>query len=285
MFRIFTAAVLIAFPVFFSWGYSVITIDSECVMLRDIFPGLEIDDEIYCGLDYGETKLINRQMSMYIINKYNIEGGRPGEVTFRRSGTLLTEDRLTRDISELLSVMYSGLDVEIGSIRMGREFYYSEDKGYDIDLPRGRFGNVSVGVSNGIRSYNYTVSLKAFKDIYVAKTSIRKGEDISGKVELQRYDLSRVRGEPLTETEGFIADRNLSAGRPVTKAEVIRKPDAFAGTSVVIIYSEGGLSVTTTGELLDDAYIGKNVRVENSASGKIIRGVYTGDRRVSVNSQ
>jgi len=109
-----------------AFAENVIVIDSECIMLEDIFPGIGIKDDIYCGLDYGEEKIVNRQMAMYVINKYKIEGARPGEVTFRRKGTLLTEDKLVRDISDLLQVMYNGLEVEVSGVRMGRDFYYSE---------------------------------------------------------------------------------------------------------------------------------------------------------------
>lgn len=282
--KLLLTAVFLIFSVS-AYPYDVIMIDSECIMLEDIFPNIGIKDDVYCGLDYGEEKTINRQMSMYIINKHNIEGARPGEVTFRRKGTLLTEDILRRDIYELLSVMYSGLEVEISSIRMGRDFYFSDDKGYDIDLPKNRFGNVAVSVDNGIRTYNYTVNLTAFKDIYVASSSIRKGDDIAKNVTKERYDLSRVRGEPIENPEGYIATRNISAGRPVTTGEVMKRPDAFEGASVQIVYDSGGLTVSTSGELMEDAYIGKNVRVKNTASGKIVRGKFSSGRKVLVNAQ
>jgi flagella basal body P-ring formation protein FlgA len=260
-----------------------ITIDSECVMLEDIFPGIGIKDEVFCGLDYGETKVINRQMTMYIINKHNIQGVRPGEVAFRRSGTLLTEDRLRRDMTDLLSVMYGEIDVEITGVRMGREFYFSDKEGYSLDIPKGRFGNVSVGVDNGIRRYNYTANLTAYKEIYVSKGSIRKGDDIDNLTGLERYDLSKVRGEPIDDPKNLIAVRNISAGKPVTTADVMVKPDALAETTVSIVYDSGSLSVATTGELMEDAYIGKNVRVKNTSSGKIVRGVFLEGRKVLVN--
>jgi len=94
-----------------------------------------------------------------------------------------------------------------------------------------------------------------------------------------------VRGEPIDHPEGYIATRNLSSGRPVTTSEVMKKPDALEGTSVLIVYSSGGLNVSTTGDLMEDAYIGKNVRVKNTSSGKIVRGVYSEGRKVFVNAQ
>lgn len=285
MYKTFLLGMMLMLSVFSASAAGEIIIDSECVMLEDIFPGIGIDEEVSCGLDYGETKTINRQMSMYIINKYNIQGARPGEVTFRRKGIELTEDRFRDDIENLLSVMYGKIDVEIGRIRMGRPFYFSEDKGYDIDLPKDRFGNVAVSVDNGVRKYNYTITLTAYADIYVAKSSIRKGDDIAEMVHKERYELGRVRGEPIRKIKGYIATRNISTGRPVTTSDVMEKPDAFEGTTVLIVYNSGGLNISTSGELEEDAYIGKNVRVKNTTSGKIIRGTYIEGRKVLVNSQ
>lgn len=279
------AALFMMLMSFSAYAGDAIVIDSECVKLEHIFPGIGIDDDVYCGLDYGEEKVINRQMAMYIINKHNIQGARPGEVTFRRKGTLLTEDRFVKDVTDMLSVMYGRLDVEIGSVRMGRDFYFSDKEGYTLDIPKGRFGNVSVSVDNGIRKYSYSVHLTAYKEIYVASGTIRKGEDVAGRVALERHDLSRVRGEPVTDPEGYIATRNISSGRPVTTGDVMKKPDAFEGTTVNIIYSSGGLNISTSGELMEDAYAGKNVRVKNTASGKIIRGTYAEGRKVFVNAQ
>ncbi len=243
-------------------AYDAIVIDSECIMLEDIFPEIGIKDEVFCGLGgYGEEKTVNRQMAMYIINKHNIQGGaRAGEVTFKRRGTLLTEDKFKSDIQDILSVMYGDLDIEIGTIRMGgRPFYYSESKGYDIDVPKNRFGNVSIAIDNGMRKFNYTVNMKAYKEIYVSKSSIKKGgSGVENLVALERYDLSKVRGEPIDDPAGYIASRNISIGRPVTTGDVIKRPDAFEGSTVAIVFNNGQLNVTTGGgELLEDAYIGK----------------------------
>jgi flagella basal body P-ring formation protein FlgA len=285
MFRTVLLGMMLFLTVFSAFADDAILIDTECVMLEDIFPGIGIKDEVACGLDYGEEKTINRQMSMYIINKYNIVGARPGEVTFRRRGVELTEERFQKDIADLLSVMYGKIDVEIDRIRMGRPFYYSEADGYNIDLPRNRFGNVSVSVDNGIRKYNYTVTLTAFGDVYVAGSSIKKGQDIEGLVHKERFELGRIHGDPVKDVKGYIAIRNISAGRPITTGDVIQKPDAFAGSTVQIVYNSGGLNVSTSGELEEDAYIGKNVRVKNATSGKIVRGTYAEGRKVFVNAQ
>jgi len=267
-----------------SFAENVITIDSGCVRLKNIFPNVSEDADIFCGLDYGQTKSINRQMSLYIINKYNIQGARPGEATFRRSGVLLTKDRLQDDIRSLLDIMYSDTEVEIGNIRMSRNFYISPDMNYDIKIPQNRFGNVSISVDNGIRKFNYTVNLKAYKEVYVASSTIKKGEGVKGKISLRRMDMSRIRGEVITNPENLIASRNISQDRPVLLSQVVQRPDALKGSAVVIVYRSNGLNLSTTGELVEDAYIGKNVRVRNSTSGKIVLGKFSRNRKVIINN-
>ncbi|MGE4318872.1 MAG: flagellar basal body P-ring formation chaperone FlgA [Deferribacterales bacterium] len=267
----------------FSANAATLLIDSECVTLRDIFPAIGINDDIFCGLDYGQEKIINRQMSLYIINKYGIRGAQPGEVTFKRRGYLITEDRLKEDLKNQLAVMYPEMDVEVDTVRMSREFYTAEDQKYTIDIPVQRFGNISVTLDNGFKKSNYSVSITAFKDLYVTTAPVKKGEEIADKVALFRTDLSKVHGDPITSPQGFVARQNISSARPVTTSVVERKPDAMKDTSVTIVYKSNGLEIFASGVLQEDAYEGKIVRVENTASGKIIRGEYKQGRRVFVN--
>ena len=262
-----------------------IMINSECIKLTDIFPEIGIDEDIACGLDYGQEKTINRQMASYIINKYGIKGAQPGEATFKRNGTLISEERLKDDIKNQLSVMYPDLDVEVTAVRMAKEFYAAPGGQYTIDLPAGRFGNISMTLDNGYKKTSYSVSLTAFKNIYVTKTQVRKGDSVKDSVALMRTDLSKVHGDPIDTPDGFIARVNIAAGRPVTSNIVDKQPDALKDTNVTIIYRSGALEIAATGILREDAYEGKIVRVENASSGKILRGVYQDGRKVLVNER
>lgn len=267
-------------------GYAnTIAIDSECVTLRDIFPSMTINDNIACGIDYGQEKVINRQMASFIINKYGIKGAVPGEVTFRRNGTIVSEDRLRQDIKNRLSVMYPELDIEINAVRMSRDFYTADGKNYNIEIPANRFGNISVTLDNGFKKTSYSISITAFKEIYVSSAQIKKGEDISDKVTLFRTDLSKVHGDPIKSPDGFIAKMNISSGRPVTSNVVDKRPDALKDSAVTIVIKSGNLEVFASGTLMEDAYEGKIVRAENTASGKIIRGEYREGRKVIVNAR
>ncbi|WP_303851756.1 flagellar basal body P-ring formation chaperone FlgA [Seleniivibrio woodruffii] len=275
----------IAFFVFAGAQANEILIDSECITLRDIFPDLPINDNVACGLDYGQEKVINRQMAAYIINKYKIAGAVPGEATFRRRGTEITPERFKEDIKNQLAVMYPDINVEVEDVRMSRPFYTADNMQYKIDIPVNRFGNVSVGVDNGTRKYSYSVLLRAYKDVYIASSLIKKGDSVASKTTIYKMDMSKVHGEPVMKLNGFMASINIPAGRVITDNIVEKQPDALKDSNVTIIYRSDNLEIAAQGRLTEDAYEGKNVRVENIASGKIIRGMYAEGRKVIVNSR
>lgn len=264
---------------------NVIIVDSECITLRDIFPNLPINDNVFCGLDYGQEKVINRQMAVFIINKYKIAGVSPGEATFRRKGAEVNTDRFKEDIKNQLTMMYPDMDVEVEEIRMTRPFYVADSMQYKIDVPANRFGNVSIGVDNGVRKYSFSVLLKAYKEIYVASGLIRKGEDVASKSTLMRMDMGKVHGDPVMKLKGYIATMNIPAGRPITSGVIEKEPDALKDSNVTIVYKSGNLEIVAQGRLIEDAFEGKIVRVENISSGKIIRGEYASGRKVIVNSR
>lgn len=261
---------------------NVVTIDKDCITLQDIFPSLSGNDEIFCGLDYGQEKTINRQMSAYIINKYGVKGAQPGEVTFRRSGTLLTESRLKEDIKNQLSMMYPGMDIDIDNVRMGRDYFIPDNGQYTLDIPQNRFGNLMINVDNGVRKYTYSITLTAYKNVYVTNGPIRKGDPLDGRVTVMRTDITHMRGDAVTDIKGYIARMNIGAGRPVINGMVEKRPDALKNTQVNIVYNNGVLEINATGKLLDDAFIGESARVENSDSGSVLRGIYQGNRTVLI---
>lgn len=267
-----------------------VTIDSDCVTLHDIYPDAGMQDNVYCGLDYGQEKIVNKQMTEYLIEKYGIKNAVPTEIVFRRKGNLLTEDRLRADLQNRLAIMYGGMDITVDKIRMGREYYLPDNMQYKIIIPQNRFGNISVTLDNGVKRYTYSVTITANKEMLVATMPINRGESIEGKVAMMKTDLAKVRGIPITETAGYIARTTIAAGRPVTDALVDRKPDAVKDSPVTVIFKHKGKDQKddgklVTGKLLEDAYKGKIVRVENSAGGKILLGEYTGDQKVLVNAE
>ena len=83
-----------------------------------------------------------------------------------------------------------------------------------------------------------------------------------------------LRGEPVGEGR-WRARGHLDSGEPVTTARVEPMPDVLSGTAVTVVVHRGGLVVRAPGRLLEDAEIGRPVRVVNDATKVALEGVLT----------
>lgn len=84
------------------------------------------------------------------------------------------------------------------------------------------------------------------------------------------------------ELAGKIARRTLLPGQPIPR-DAVREPYAVTqGTSVIMVYNAGGLTITGYGVPLRSATVGELVDIRNPDSGAIVKGVVRGDGTVSV---
>lgn len=86
----------------------------------------------------------------------------------------------------------------------------------------------------------------------------------------------------LSDVIGLEARVNIYPRRPVLLAEVGRPAILERNQLVVMIYVNGGLSITSEGRVLDRAGVGERVRVMNLSSKSIVFGTVTADGRVEV---
>ena len=92
-----------------------------------------------------------------------------------------------------------------------------------------------------------------------------------------------LRGDAVDPSQGpWIAVHMLRAGATVTDRDVISVPSARAGDPVQLQAIVGALRVETEAHLLNDARIGEQVRVANTATGTVVRGVLVDARTVRV---
>ena len=97
---------------------------------------------------------------------------------------------------------------------------------------------------------------------------------------------ARDGGGPFVESRsaivGKVARSTLLPGHAIPYAAVSNRKLVANGASVKLIYVEGGLVITTTGDALQDGSIGDIVRVRNSDSGVIVSGAVQPDGSVEV---
>ncbi|MGE4496946.1 MAG: flagellar basal body P-ring formation chaperone FlgA, partial [Deferribacterales bacterium] len=284
---LFRSMTLILSAVFMAASFSahaanVITVENECVTVEDIFPNIGIKDQVFCGLDYGETRKLSTQLAAHIINKHNIKAA-PGEAYFNRKGKKIDQTEIEAKIYEKLSLIYPHAELQIDKIRIQSDIYTGADGRFSIDIPNPRIGGMYGRLNNGFKEIGFTVYVKGYMEVFVTTDRIRKGDSIANYVKTEKVELSRLRGEPVADVEGLIAVRGIGAGVPITGEYVSEQPDLPEGAAVRLVYSGGGLRLEARGILQENAFSGNIIKVKNADSGKIVTAKYQGGRTAVVN--
>jgi flagella basal body P-ring formation protein FlgA len=112
--------------------------------------------------------------------------------------------------------------------------------------------------------------------VVVLARGVRKGEVLgAADVEL-RPAKSAARGTALVDPADAVGKRlvrGLSAGVPVTAAD-LETPTAVAkGDLVRLVARVGSVTAVTSGKALEAGRVGEGIRVENQASGRVVQGV------------
>ncbi|QAR32252.1 flagellar basal body P-ring formation protein FlgA [Geovibrio thiophilus] len=279
---LFLFSVLTAAASFSAHAANVISIENECVTVEDIFPNIGIKDQVFCGLDYGETRKLSVQLATHIINKYNIKAA-PGEAYFNRKGRKIEQTEIEAKIYERLSQIYPHAELQIDKIRIQSDIYTAEDGKFSIDISNPRIGGMYGRLNNGFKDTGFTVYVKGYMEVFVTTDRIRKGDTVENYIKTEKVELSRLRGEPITNPEGLIATRGIGAGVPLTGEFVSEQPDLPEGAAVKLVYKGSGMQLETRGILQENAFSGNVVKVKNADSGKIVTAKYQGGRTALVN--
>lgn len=119
----------------------------------------------------------------------------------------------------------------------------------------------------------------------VLKHSVRKGEVLTPEG-LAVHDFERALApgtyaDP-AELVGRRMAQSLGAGVPIRARHLERSWAVAEGAPVVIEMTLGGVTVSTTGEALENGQIGDSVSVKNLQSGKVVRGFVSAEKTVSL---
>ena len=82
---------------------------------------------------------------------------------------------------------------------------------------------------------------------------------------------------------GKVARRTLLPGRPIPSIAVEEPRAVSTGGQVQLVYQQDGLTIVTTGQALQNGYVGQVVQVRNLDSGLVVSGVVQSDGAVRVN--
>lgn len=145
-------------------------------------------------------------------------------------------------------------------------------------------GNTTVGIRcDNPKPWSIYIPVKVsiYSPAVVVINSIRRGEIISsGDISLKRVDISLVRDKPFKKIEKVIgskAKNTLNSGVILSMNSVCV---VCKGDSVSITASNTAISVKMAGLALSDGSIGDSIRVQNSASKRIIDAVVVSQNTV-----
>ena len=82
---------------------------------------------------------------------------------------------------------------------------------------------------------------------------------------------------------GKVARRTLLPGRPIPAIAVEEPRAVSVGGPAALVYEQGGISIVTTGQALQNGYVGQVVQVRNLDSGLVVSGAVQADGSVTVN--
>jgi flagella basal body P-ring formation protein FlgA len=128
--------------------------------------------------------------------------------------------------------------------------------------------------------------IRKYAEVLVSSDRISR-HDIPdrGQFELKRTEVTSLREQPMTsfeELNGLRMKRNLSKGKILTSGAVEPVPDIEVGQEVAIVFSDGLCTISAPGRSMQSGRTGDNVRVKNTATGKIVTARVVDGRSVAV---
>ena len=176
---------------------------------------------------------------------------------------IASRDTLKMPIGEL-KYKVSGLNMEtLGKVQLTCEVYENERKVYEFPF--------SLDTAKMIKEYTL------IKDV-------QKGEKYSEeKVQVDtKLIYSTVNSNNLEISEKTIFNKNLLAGTKLQKSDleenaIIRKDD-----KIFIELKMGGMIISDRGVALTNGDMGQKIQVKNSRSGKVVEGVITAEKTVTI---
>ena len=211
----------------------------------------------------------------------------------------LTSAQVQADVAKLLKEKYYnglvGYEVEVKVVNLpfselmipDGKIYYEVVSPKDKYLPRD-IKRVNLYV-NGmlVKTLNFPVIIKAYKEVLVAKTNIDREQQLTEEnTILKKVDCSEMIEHVLEQgslKKEMTTKKPMKAGEVLDKRFIKVKPDVVRNTEVRVFFSSNdSLMVTIDAVALEDGLIGEWVNVENKNYKKVYKGKIIGENRVLV---
>lgn len=221
----------------------------------------------------------------------------PDTMTLKRQSQEVDMKNLRWEVERKLLKHYENQEGEVlvEAIQMPRGL--TVPAGYleyetDFRFPRSGAGSVSFTVKVKVdgelyRRLSGTARVDVELPVLELTRSVGRGEPLGPHCWQVTTDrLSRLRGAPLGESDFqsvLAARRPLRQGEVLTRSMVEKKKALRRGDMVrLLLESEKGMRISTTGVAQESASVGDTVLVKNAKSGQRVQGVVVSQRQVRV---
>jgi len=131
-----------------------------------------------------------------------------------------------------------------------------------------------------------TADVAAFEEVVTSARPLSKQRPLKeGDVCLARMEVEKVPAGAVTDLQavvGKMLTRPIGANLPIVDRYLAGSPLVKRGGKVTLLVETGGIRITTTGEIRDNAYVHTSVRAINLASRKTVTGILIDENTVRV---
>ena len=156
-------------------------------------------------------------------------------------------------------------------------------------LNKNQIGRPTLSIScQNPSSWSFIVptTVKVFHPIVIAKQRIDKGQSIDPiHLTLTVMDITSLHQGYFTTPEGldgFIAKSNIGVNSVISPRSLIKPKVIFKGDKVTLLVHKGSISVRMSGIALGDGREGRQIRVRNKSSARIVKGTVLGPGTVQI---
>ena len=230
------------------------------------------------------------------INLKNITISGARNLNLQRSALKINGEEIQRAVLEHLHVVYHDSEIKPKIV----------DRIRDVFLPKGELTYEVISKrkykkEGGYRTYHIVfqidgkevkqipvrVYLKIYKDIYVAKDTIRKNQTVQETHLLKvRKNIDRTPSAYITNKEdlvGKIAKRTINPNEILQSNTIEKKPLIQPSDPISIVYETSSFRITTPGISLAKGRLGDRIPVRNADTKAVIYAKVTSKHFVEVN--
>lgn len=128
-----------------------------------------------------------------------------------------------------------------------------------------------------LRSFPVPVEIALYDDVVVTTRRLRHGDEVSsGDVAIRRQQVDLRADAPFTDVAKVVGRRAtlaLPVGRILSGSAIEELPLIKRGDRVTLRFQRKNLLLTAQGEAIEDGWAGRQVRIRNLSSKKLITGI------------